>query len=158
MSALTSRSDQAEGLRHSSRGHRPRNAMTLTLSRPVRALQVPHYSLTVALIPSQIPQSLTGCPENSNSKSTPANPKSTVDLGLEPLIWVENALQRTHQRHWRHSICPTTTRKLNYQNQNKTKTNQKINRALMFDLGICPSLTVVFGVVNVFVSQNSNGL
>jgi hypothetical protein len=30
---------QAEGLCHSSRGHRPRNAMTLDCSRPVRALQ-----------------------------------------------------------------------------------------------------------------------
>lgn len=91
-------------------------------------------------------------------KSTPANPKSTVDLGLEPLIWVENASQKPLFGGRRHANCPTTARELNYQNRKHTETNQKINRALMFDLGICPSLTVVFGVVKVFVSRNSNGL
>ena len=53
---------------------------------------------------------------NSSSpppKSTPPNPKSTVDLGLEPLIWVENTLLTPDSSGQKHSICPITTRQSN---------------------------------------------
>ena len=152
---------QAKGLCYRSRGHRPRNPALIIPLRPVRALQV-HFctfdSRTGSSNPTQELRSIPDRPENSNPKSTPANPKSTVDLGLEPLIWVENTLQKPLLAVWRHSNCQITTRQLNTENQKRTETNQKINRALILDLGICPSLTLVFGVVKVFVSRNSNGL
>ncbi|HTR43093.1 MAG TPA: hypothetical protein VMH87_15880 [Pseudomonadales bacterium] len=55
------------------------------------------------------------------------NPISTVDLGLEPLIWVENTLLKHPLSVQRHFICPITTQNLNRANQNQTETNQKMN-------------------------------
>jgi hypothetical protein len=46
---LTSQGGQAEGLRHSSRGHRPRNEVFVVSLRPVRALQ----TLLCAFVPSR---------------------------------------------------------------------------------------------------------
>ena len=62
---------------------------------------------------------------NPHLKSTLAHPKSTVDLGCEPLIRVENGL--------RPPLSPTSYRpksgpKIRESNQNQTVTNRKILR------------------------------
>ena len=66
-------------------------------------------------------------PPNSNPKSTPGYRKSTVDLGLEPLIWGKNGLQTLSLPACRHSFCPIKTREWNRANQKPTETGQKIN-------------------------------
>ena len=70
-----------------------------------------------------------------NPKSTPANPESTVDLGLEPLIWVENTLLTPIFSGAQRSLCPITTRERQRKHQKKTETNQKIYQARCLDLG-----------------------
>ncbi|HTR41091.1 MAG TPA: hypothetical protein VMH87_05705, partial [Pseudomonadales bacterium] len=57
---------------------------------------------------------------------TPSNAqtKSTVDLGLEPLIWGENTPLRVFPLYQQHSFRPITTSQWNYQNQKQTNPNQ----------------------------------
>jgi hypothetical protein len=80
--------------------------------------------------------SLLGIPTlaNPNPKSTAGSPKSTVDLGLEPLIWVKNGLQTPRFRDCWNSSNPITTRKLKHANQKQTDTGQKMNASAL-DLG-----------------------
>ncbi|HTR43406.1 MAG TPA: hypothetical protein VMH87_17475 [Pseudomonadales bacterium] len=59
-------------------------------------------------------------------------PKSTVDLGLEPLIWGENTLLKRLFPGSQHSFHTITTRQWSHANQNQTNTNRKINKPLPF--------------------------
>jgi len=59
-------------------------------------------------------------------KSTVANPKSTVDLGCEQLIRVENTLLTSILQDHRHPFSSTMTRHLRHTNENRTATHQKI--------------------------------
>jgi hypothetical protein len=68
-------------------------------------------------------------PANPNPKSRAASPKSTVDLGLEKLIWGKNGLQTPVLVGCRQSFWPTTTRELKRANQKQTDTGQKENHA-----------------------------
>jgi hypothetical protein len=69
---------------------------------------------------------LTRRPAISNPKSTPCYPKSTLDLGLEPLIWGKNTLKTLRLSCRRHHFSPITAREWSCQNQIKTETNQKM--------------------------------
>jgi exodeoxyribonuclease VII small subunit len=71
---------------------------------------------------------------NSNRKSTVAYPKSTVDLGLELLIWGKNGLQTSPLRDGWHSFRPIATQERERANQKPAKAGQKTN-ALTIDLG-----------------------
>jgi hypothetical protein len=66
--------------------------------------------------------------EYPNPKSTMRYPKSTVDLGLEPLIWGKNTLQTPPLPCRRHPFRPITTREWKHVSQNQTKPDQKMNR------------------------------
>ena len=57
---------------------------------------------------------------------TNSNPKSTVDLGLEQLIRVENALLTSILRDHHHPFSSTMTRHLTRTNGNRTAARQKI--------------------------------
>ncbi len=90
---------------------RPGGALESIVGYPIRPIS------PICPIPLHHPQT------NPHPKSTLANPKSTVDLGCEPLIRVENGL--------RPPLSPTCYRpisgpKLRESNQNQTVTNQKI--------------------------------
>ena len=63
---------------------------------------------------------------NPRPKSTLPNPKSTVDLGCELLIRVENALPGPLFPGYRHAFSPTTTGQLTGADRNRTATHQKI--------------------------------
>jgi hypothetical protein len=69
---------------------------------------------------------MTTNPPNPHRKSTAAYPKSTVDLGLEKLIWVKNSLQTPALPAYHHSLCPITTREWNLANQKPAETGQKM--------------------------------
>ena len=62
--------------------------------------------------PTLSPYPMITRPANSQSKSTVSYRKSTVDLGLEPLIWGENGLQTPFLLGSRHSFGPIKTGKL----------------------------------------------
>jgi hypothetical protein len=62
------------------------------------------------------------------------SPKSTVDLGIEPLIWSKNGLQTSALARHRHSFYPIGTRELKRANQKQTDAGQKMNRPTV-DLG-----------------------
>ena len=81
-----------------------------------------------------IPHSMTVTPANPKLKSTAASPKSTIDLGLELLIWVENGLQTPPLWAGWPSFYSITTREWERANQKPTETGQKINRPAI-DLG-----------------------
>ena len=83
------------------------------------------------LRPGGSPESTVSCPIRpicrvgpilSQPKSTLANPKSTVDLGCEPLIKVENSLISTPSRT---AYRPISTQKIKGFSQNQTVTNRK---------------------------------
>lgn len=77
--------------------------------------------------PSNRPRKL-GKDEPSSAvqtKSILAHPKSTVDLGLEPLIWGKNTLLKDFSLDHQHLFCPIMTRQWDYQNQKQTDSNQK---------------------------------
>ena len=63
---------------------------------------------------------------NSLPKSTRPNPKSTVDLGCEQLIRVENTLFTFILPDRRHPFSSTMTQHLRRTNGNRTATHQKI--------------------------------
>ena len=66
---------------------------------------------------------------NPHPKSTLANPKSTVDLGCERLIWGENGFRSFLSHGHRHPFRPTTTRQSKGTDQIQTATHQKIYSA-----------------------------
>jgi hypothetical protein len=70
-----------------------------------------------------------------NPKSTPPYPGSTVDLRLEPLIWVKNGLRMIRLFGGRPTFCPAMTQERKPSKQSKTVPNQKINHAVAVDLG-----------------------
>jgi hypothetical protein len=74
-------------------------------------------------------------PINPKRKSTVSYPKSTVDLGLRLLIWVENTLLTLLFWSGRHSFRSTTARRWSTSNWKQTKTDKKIYYAITFDLG-----------------------
>ena len=67
---------------------------------------------------------------NNQPKSTPANPKSTVDLPLEPLIWVDNTWKTHPLSHSQQPFRSITTRSRNKTNLKQTATNQKNQQSL----------------------------
>ena len=64
----------------------------------------------------------------NHPKSNPASPKSTVDLVLEPLIWVENTFRTSSFSPRQHSFRPISTRPWRASNRLQTVTNQKMNQ------------------------------
>jgi hypothetical protein len=70
---------------------------------------------------------MTRQPTNPRPKSTPAYPKSTVDLGCELLIWGKNTAQTGLLLGLQYSFCSIITRPIAKSNQNQTETDQKIN-------------------------------
>jgi exodeoxyribonuclease VII small subunit len=92
-------------------------------------------ALAKADVPSWL-NSLLGTPVSANPQpnSTPAYPKSTVDLPLEPLIWVDKRSANAPFAIRRHSFTPRTMRKLWNADQKQTDTGQKVN-PLTVDLG-----------------------
>jgi hypothetical protein len=71
---------------------------------------------------------------NSKLKSTAGSPKSTVDLGIELLIRVENGLQSPVSPAYRHPFRPITTRQWRHANQKQTDADQKIFTCLLLPL------------------------
>jgi hypothetical protein len=71
-------------------------------------------------------------PIDSNPKSTPAHPKSTIDLGLEPLIWVKNGLQTPLLPACRPSFRATMTRELWNAGQIQTNTGKQLNHGTLY--------------------------
>src|SRR3984957_16132126 len=65
---------------------------------------------------------------NSQPKSTSDYSKSTVDLGLEPLIWGKNGLQTSLLPGLRPSFYPIETMELWDAGQIQTDSDQKINQ------------------------------
>jgi hypothetical protein len=72
---------------------------------------------------------------NSQSKSTAACPKSTVDLGIEKLIWSKNGLPLPLLPGLRPSFPSITTREWKHANRIQTDTGQKMNHPLTVNLG-----------------------
>jgi hypothetical protein len=67
-----------------------------------------------------------GRPMRPNSKSTLANPKSTLDLGCEGLIWVENGFMPSLSRGCRHALCPVMTQPSRRSSRTQTAAKRKI--------------------------------
>jgi hypothetical protein len=68
-----------------------------------------------------VPLWMTRQPTNPHPKSTPAYPKSTVDLGCELLIWGKNTTQTSLLLGLQHSFGSIMTRPIAKSNQNRPK-------------------------------------
>jgi hypothetical protein len=78
-----------------------------------------------AILGRDRPLSMPRPPTNPHLKSTLPNPKSTVDLGCEPLIRVENTSLPSILPDRRHLFASTTTQHLRRANRTPTAAHQK---------------------------------
>ena len=104
---MSSLEERGEGSSHRSMAEADKGELNICRSRDDEALIAK---------PLAIPQ----------PKSTLPHPKSTVDLGCEGLIWVENTLISSRLGDPRRAFCPITTESSGDTEQNQTNAGRKI--------------------------------
>jgi hypothetical protein len=97
------------------------------LCQPIVTIFDPSFFLAGQTVAGDYGLQTAGCgPGNPKPKSTLLHPESTVDLGCETLIWVENDLVQTLLRGCWRSFCPITTGTSRGFDKNQTDTERII--------------------------------